>query len=169
MARKRDYAAEYARRVRGTRPGSAERQRARGHELPAGVPSEYQRRVAGTAPGSEARRRAAGQSGAAALAREIRSGRAAQVFVNKGPRNAKGQLLELEVLVTRQNGSQRSFWLRGSEMSDPAKINAIRAAIDARGGPDIVAVFGSPLTIVQRMRGDDEDDVDLEAEDLEAA
>jgi len=31
MARKRDYAAEYARRVAGTRPGSPERKAARGH------------------------------------------------------------------------------------------------------------------------------------------
>src|SRR6184192_1817323 len=34
MARRRDYAAEYRRRVRGTRPGTEARSRARGHRGP---------------------------------------------------------------------------------------------------------------------------------------
>ncbi len=159
MARKRDYAAEYARRVAGVPRG--ERQAARGHKLPAGVRSEYQKRVAGTAPGSEARAAAAGSATRSSSPRwRARAGEGSLVGIDPGrsERNADGTWRVVYVTVLGADGTERTFRLAGRQLDDD-KIKDLAQMIHDAGAID------SPLYPVRPE--DDEEPDDLEADDLE--
>lgn len=127
--RKRDYAAEYQRRVAGTQKGSAARQAARGHKQPAGG-SEYQRRVQGTAPGSEARARAAGRRGFQALLGWIGEGSLVGIDPSGSERDSQGRWVSVEIMVLDARGRERVFRLR--RVSD-AQIRALVARMDQVG------------------------------------
>jgi hypothetical protein len=128
MAKRRDYAAEYRRRIAGTAPGSAARGRARGH--PAG---EYRRRVAGVS-GPEARARRAGHRGRADFLRYIRPGDRVtlSVHVAKIERDAFGRYrLEKTVVPWRESRPERRFTVR--RVDDGKLRDLIRAEME-RGG-----------------------------------
>lgn len=143
MARRRDYAAEYARRqAKARREGFA---------------GYYQRRTAerATRPLSELR----GHAGPADLRRLLRSGRVDILTQEPGARNRRGQIQSVRITAQLTDGSQRSFTIRGKAISDPARLRPLRRAI-RDGGAD---VYVTPSPDVLRLR-DVEDDLEIVVE-----
>lgn len=134
MARKRDYRAEYQRRVAGTAPGSAARQAARGHHVAAGE-TEYRRRVAGARTPAE-RRVAAGHGSLADLNRFLRRhGEGALVSIDPSgsERDPQGQWRRVHVLVLDENGDEHVFRLSGRQL-DEHRLRRLVQLVDTVGG-----------------------------------
>jgi hypothetical protein len=148
MARKRDYAAEYAAR------------QARARE--AGFGSYYQRRVSGTRAGSSARSAARGHRGRQDLLSSIRDGDVVAVVGSE--RDSQGRYTEVRISVlSARTGKEREYRLRGKALRD-ARIHDLAAAIDAAGAIQSPAY---PLSRLYRDLGDEELDADLDAVDVE--
>lgn len=139
MARKRDYAREYARR------------QARARTL--GYQSYYARRIRAGAPPSAPRpvgerlRELRGHASAADLRAVLRSGRAEILVQEPGPRNRKGQVTEVRVTVQLTDGSQRTYRIRSRTLSDPGELRSLRLAIRDSGtdiyvspSPDVIGL-----------------------------
>lgn len=125
MARKRDYAAEYARR------------QARAREL--GYAGYYERRVRAGAPPSapkptgERLRGLRGHASRADLERAVRSGRVAIISQVPGRRDPDtGRYLSVEFDVQLTDGSTRTYTLRGRQLDD-RRIASLRDAVQDAG------------------------------------
>lgn len=151
MARRRDYAAEYARR------------QAKAHRE--GFSGYYEKRITegtGVRPPADVRRLRAGHASAADLKRAFRSGRVDHVFQQPvGERDPKtGQYREVRVTVTLSNGDQRSYRLRGDQLRSGKLRGLQRAAIEA--GADL---YSNPSLDVLGVRSS-ADDVDAVVAEL---
>ena len=119
MARRRDYAAEYARR----------QERARS----LGFGSYYRRRVAGTT--GEVRARAAGHRSTADFRRAVSSSRTVIVDIQPGTREA-GRYTSLRVVVTDSKLRQRVYDVPVSSAADVRRI----ADWIERVSPDVIVI-----------------------------
>ena len=131
--RKRDYAAEYARRVAGTPRGSLERSRARGHRVPAGE-TEYRRRVrlySERHPGASPQQ-ARGHRSAKDLEKALKEGSLVSVLATQ--RDPKtGRLLRVEIQVIDPDGSERTYILEGRTLTQK-RLDQLSGQIDRGGG-----------------------------------
>lgn len=149
--RRRDYAAEYARR------------QAKARKL--GFSSYYERRTRlrpGQArPDASELRERRGHASKADLERDLRSGRIVTMFQEPvGERNARGQYREVRVTVMLANGEQRSYRLRGRQLAAPELRSLQQAAV--AGGAD---VYANPSLDVLEIIHVDRDADELEFED----
>lgn len=140
MARRRDYAAEHARRV--------EIARAKGYGR-SGLNPQYERRTR-AAPGGVkpppaelAQRRGHARDSLLAALRD--SPPRLLVLGRDHDGERWGELL---FFVRTQDDDELEFRLRDV---DEARIDELRAAIDKGGGPDVITVVGSPAALVQAL------------------
>jgi hypothetical protein len=82
-----------------------------------------------------------GHRGAADFARLVESGRAELVNVNTSKRDARGRIIEVQLLVTDSDGRTREYVLRGARAITSNVRRLRRVVSDAA---DTMLVVGSP-------------------------
>ena len=130
MARKRDYAAEYAARQA--------RARARGFESYYGerVRGGARARPSAAAPSGVELRRARGHLSMADLVDLVERGKVETIAQTPGPRGAGGEYESAVIDVTLQNGDRLTFRLRAREL-ERDKLDDLRGALATGGGADV--------------------------------